>query len=396
MVGSGVGLEPLPQGVGVGERLLRFRNATFLNHSSRNVAFLTGIAPFRPMNSNARGASPGMALRTRALSEAARTAFPIGVATARQLVALGLSERTVYNRCLPGGPWRRLLPGVIGLFPGTPTPDQHVLAALLLCGPEAMITGLEACRRHGIRRGPVGHGGHGDQPAEIHVLVPATRQVRSVGYVHVERTYRVPSALVRGGIPLAPVPRACIDAARRLARPAEVTELLADAVQNGLCTVAALVQELGDTTRRGTAVPRGVLLDVAEGVRSAAERQAKAVWQRAGLPEAWWNVAVHDEDGRFLGVADCWVDDVAMVWETESSEWHMSPADHDATVERAAAFTAAGAVYTATEPKELRTDPQGVAAVLRATYERARTRPRPGLTAIPRSSGMPHPRSCGT
>jgi hypothetical protein len=331
-----------------------------------------------------------MALRTRALSEQARAAFPHGVASVRQLVAVGFTERTVYKRCLPGGPWRRLLPGVIGLFTGTPTPGQYVLAALLLCGPESMITGLEACRRHGLRRGPVRAGRNGNGPIEIHVLVPASRQVRSVGYLHVERTRRLPRAVVRGGIPLAPVARACIDAARRLDEPGEVTELLAEAVQQGHCTVGALVHELEDTTTRGTAVPRGVLGDVAAGIRSAAERQAKALWRRTGLPPASWNVAVHDEAGVFLGVADCWVDDVAMVWETESTEWHLSPADHDATVERAAAFTAAGAVYTATKPRKLRTDPNGVAATLRATYERARARPRPGLKAAPRGSGKPH------
>jgi hypothetical protein len=344
-----------------------------------------------PRPRRARESSPGMAPpRTRARSEAARSAFPLGVATARQLVGIGFNERTVYKRCLPGGPWSRLLPGIIGLFTGTPTPEQSVVAALLLCGPDALVTGLEACRRHDIRRGPVRAAESNGSPAEVHVLVPATRQVRSVGYVHVERTHRLPSAIVRGGIPLAPVPRACIDAARRLNRPGDVTELLADAVQRGLCTIAALSNEIEDTTRRGTAIPRSVLRDVAEGVRSAAERQAKDLWRRSGLPEARWNVPVHDEAGRFLGIADCWVDDVAMVWETESSEWHLSPADHDATVERAAAFTAAGAVYTATKPKKLRTDPRGVTAILRATYERACARPRPGLTAGSPGSGKPH------
>jgi hypothetical protein len=358
---------------------LQDRKATFLNRDSS----FSPIAPVAPWN------IPGMASRTRTLSATARAAFPLGVATAQQLVALGLSERTVYKRCLPGGPWRRLLPGVIALFTGTPTPDQYVLAALLLCGPDALVTGLEACRRHGIRRGPVRNSDHGPRPAEIHVLVPITRQVRSVGYVHVERTKRSPPAIIRGGVPLAPVPRSCIDAARRLTEPGDVTELLSDAVQRGLCTIAALAHELGDTTRRGTAVPRGVLLDVAEGVRSAAEREAKLLWRRSGLPEAGWNIAVHDEVGRFLGIADCWVDDVAMVWEIESSEWHLSPADHDATVERAAAFAAAGAVYLATKPKKLRTDPQWVTGLLRSCYERARARPRPGLTAGPPRSGKP-------
>jgi hypothetical protein len=328
--------------------------------------------------------------RTRARSETARSAFPLGVATARQLVGIGFNERTVYKRCLPGGPWRRLLPGIIGLFAGAPTPEQYVLAALLLCGPDAIVSGLEACRRHDIRRGPVRATENNGSPREVHVLIPTTRQVRSVGYVHVERTNRLPAPIIRGGIPLAPVARACIDAARRLSRPGDVTELLSDAVQRGLCTIGTLAEEIEDTTRRGTAIPRGVLQDVAEGVRSAAERQAKSLWQRARLPEARWNVPVYDEAGRLLGIADCWVDDVAMVWETESTEWHLSPADHDATVERAAAFTAAGAVYTATKPRKLRTDPQGVIAILRATYERARARPRPGLTAGPPGTGKPH------
>jgi hypothetical protein len=328
--------------------------------------------------------------RTRARSEAVRSAFPLGVATARQLVGIGFNERTVYKRCLPGGPWRRLLPGIIGLFTGAPTTEQCVLAALLLGGPDALVTGLEGCRRHGIRRGPLRAAENNGSPPEVHVLIPATRQVRSVGYVHVERTHRLPLPIVRGGVPLAPVPRACIDAARRLSRPGDVTELLSDAVQRGLCTIGALAEEIEDTTRRGTAIPRSVLQDVAEGVRSAAERRAKALWRRSRLPEARWNVPVHDEAGRFLGIADCWVDDVAMVWETESTEWHLSPAHHDATVERAAAFTAAGAIYTATKPRKLRTDPQGVIATLRATYERARARPRPGLTAGPRGSGKPH------
>jgi hypothetical protein len=167
------------------------------------------------------------------------------------------------------------------------------------------------------------------------------------------------------------------DGARRLSRPGDVTELLSDAVQRGLCMIGALGEEIEDSTRRGTAIPRSVLRDVAEGVRSAGERQAKALWRRARLPEARWNVPVYDEAGRLLGIADCWVDDVAVVWETESTEWHLSPADHDATVERAAAFTAAGAVCTATKPKKLRTDPQGVVAVLRATHERARARVSP-------------------
>jgi hypothetical protein len=309
-------------------------------------------------------------------------AFPHGVATAKQLVALGIPERTVYQRCLDGGPWQRILPGVVLLFTGHPTHDQLVKAALLLCGPDAVVTGLEACRRHGLRRGPLRRPPDDDIPPEVHVLVPAQRQVRSVGYLHVERTLRLPPAVLRRGVPLAPVARACTDSARRLTSAADITELLSDPVQRGLCTVAALSRELDTGSRRGTAVPRAVLADLAEGVRSAAERTAKRLWAGTGLPEPWWNAHVHDAKGRLLGIVDCWIDEVAMVWEIESSEWHLSPADHDRTVERAARLVAAGAVYTASKPKRVLQDRAGVAATLRNTYAHAARRPRPPLYAV--------------
>jgi hypothetical protein len=287
-------------------------------------------------------------------------------------------ERTAYERCLEGGPWQRVLPGIVLLFTGRPTVDQLVHAALLLGGSDAVVTGLEACRRHGLRRGPVRRT-DAVRP-EIHLLVPSGRQVRSVEFVHVERTRRLPTAVVREGVPLAPLVRACTDAARRIRSTADVTELLADPVQRGLCTVPALWIELASGTRRGTAVPRAVLGDLADGVRSAAERAAKQLWASTGLPKPLWNAEVHDASG-LLGIADCWLDEVAMAWEIESSEWHLSPERHDYTVRRAARFTAAGALYVASKPKMVLDDRAEVVATLLAVYEQARNRPRPALTA---------------
>src|SRR5690349_24878546 len=82
---------------------------------------------------------------------------------------------------------------------GRPTVDQLVHAALLLTGPEAMVTGIEACRRHGLRRGPLRRAEEAGGRPEVHVLVPRSRQVRSVEHVHVERTERLPDPIVRGG-----------------------------------------------------------------------------------------------------------------------------------------------------------------------------------------------------
>jgi hypothetical protein len=322
------------------------------------------------------------ALRRRSLR--LQVEFPTGVASVRSVAAaLGISERTVYRRCLDGGPWRRILPGVVLLFTGRPTTDQLVHAALILCGPRAVVTGVEACRRHGLRRGPLRRDESDDRYPEIHVLVPDDRQVRSVEFVHVERTARLPAPVRRNGVPLAPLVRACTDAARRIRSPAAVTELLSEPVQRRLCTVTALSTELSCGSRRGTAVPRAVLADVAVGVRSAAERAAKQLWSRTGLPEPWWNAEVCDGNGRSLGIGDCWLDEVAMLWEIESNEWHLDPAAHEYTVRRAARFTAAGAVYIASKPRMVLYDQAEVVATLRAAYGHACARPRPPLRATP-------------
>lgn len=357
-----------------------FRKATLPPSPGMKVAFLNRGWP------NARGRRGlwvSIWAMTRAVlrSSELRRAFPQQVATVRQLMAFGLSERTVYKRCLDGGPWQRILPGVVLLFTGRPTREQQVHAGLLLGGPEAIVTGLEACRRHGLRRGPVRPATDRDGFAEVHVLVPDGRQVRSVGYLHVARTNRLPGGVVRDGVPLAPVARACTDAVRRLQSRAEITELLSDAVQRGLCSISTVAEEIALGSRRGTADPLKVLADLRVGVRSAAEQTARDLWRGTGLPEPWWNATVRDADGRFLGIADCWVDEVAMVWEIESSEWHLSPADHDRTVRRAAGFTAAGAVYLASKPRMLTSDRAGVTALLRASYGHARARPRPPLRA---------------
>jgi hypothetical protein len=322
-----------------------------------------------------------------------RAAFPEGVATAKQLVAAGVPVRTVYHRCLEGGPWQSPLPGVVFLFTGRPDRRQSVLAAVLLGGPDAVVTGVEACRRHGIRRGPAGRPGERDALEQVHLLVPERRQVRSVGYVHVERTARLPAPVLRDRVPLAPATRAATDAARRLRTAGEIAELLSDAVQRKLCTPASLGHELDAGSRRGTALPRRVLREVADGVRSAAELAAKKLWPATGLPEPMWNVEVRTEHGTFLGIADCWLDDVAMVWEIESTEWHLSPEDHDRTIERSGRFVAAGAVYTASKPKKITNDRAAVIRMLRATYAQAAARPRPKLRAALPSDVAAKPRS---
>jgi hypothetical protein len=259
---------------------------------------------------------------------------------------------------------------------GHPTTGQLVGAALLHGGPATVLTGLEACRRHGVRRGP---------PAEppLHVLVPHDRQVRSAAQIQVERTRRMPSSVLRRGVPLAPLPRAMIDAARRLRSANDIAELLADPVQRGLCTVAHLAVELSECGRRGSATPRRVLAAVSAGIRSAAELEARKLSRRTGLPDPWRNVEIRG-GGRRLGVADAWFDEVALAWEINSFAWHLDPADYAREQERTARFVAAGVPVLPTRPHRLRTDAKEVIRELCAAYAHAKGRPRPDVQVIRR------------
>ena len=297
------------------------------------------------------------------------------VIRARELVQAGVSESTVYARCRAGGPWQLLLPATVLLSNGQPTPEQLVVAGLLYAGSDAVVTGLEAARRHGIRRGP-------EPDGRLHLLVPHDRRPANARYVIVERTHRMPPSILRSGVPLAPVPRAVVDGARRLKSARETTELLADAVQRGLCTVGQLCSEVEAAQRRGTAIPRAVLHDVSLGIRSVAERDAKALWRRSGLPEPWWNAAVYTESGQLLGIADAWWDDVAVAWEINSVAWHLGPEDYAREQARTALFAAAGVPILPTLPRRLVRDAAAVLQELRGIYRHAAGRPRPPVRAV--------------
>jgi hypothetical protein len=297
------------------------------------------------------------------------------VIRAGTLVGAGVPESTVYARCRAGGPWQLLLPATVLLSNGQPSPDQLVVGGLLYAGRDAVVTGLVAARRHGIRRGP-------EPDGRLHLLVPHHHRRASAGYVVVERTHRMPAAVLRREIPLAPAPRAVVDGARRLASPRVATELLADAVQRGLCTVGELSSEVEAAQRRGTAIVRAVLRDVSGGVRSVAERDAKTVWRRSGLPEPWWNAAVYAQDGTFLGIADAWWNDVALAWEINSIAWHLQPQDYAREQSRTALFTAAGVPVLPTLAKRLTHDAVAVLRELQQAYRHAASRQRPPVRAV--------------
>jgi hypothetical protein len=292
-----------------------------------------------------------------------------------RLERLGLDRTTIAKHCRPGGPWRRLLPGVVKLNNGPPTRDDRRRAALIYCGRRTVLTGADALALYGMERMPSPSG-------PVHVLIDEDCRRSGSGRVLAERTIRLPVARP-GRWPLAPITRAALDLCRRLTDRNEVRATLAEVVQRGRCSPIELSAELEAGSGRGSALPRAVLREIGVGVRSVAEAQARELVLQSGLPLPLWNPTLFDRSGRFVAMPDVWFDDVALAWEIDSRQWHLGPADHERTLDQHSRLTAAGATVLRSSPTTLALDRERVLEELGASYARAASRPRPNLIAVP-------------
>jgi hypothetical protein len=298
--------------------------------------------------------------------------------TLAQLAAAGMSEGSIAHRTRPEhGSWTRLLPGVVLLHRGTPTADERAMSALLYAGDGAILTGVEALRRQGLRRLP-------DDP-DVHVLVPHGRRRTSHGLAVIERTRRLPEPLLVNGLTCSPVPRALVDACRRIPRLDQVRALAAEAVQRRLCGEDAILVELRSAQRRRTASLRVVASEITGGIRSAAEADFRAFLASSGFPAPLWNHDLVARDGTFIGCPDAWFDEHGVAAEVDSREWHMDPAGWERTQRRRARFARFGIPTVPVTPRRLYRDRDELARDLWGALDGSRGRPRPDVRAVMRS-----------
>ena len=296
-----------------------------------------------------------------------------------QALAAGLSDNALRNRLRPGGPWRKLLPGVYMGTTGTPTTLQQEMAALLYAGSGSMVTGLAALRCHHIGK---------MIPDLIDVLVPATRQRHDAGFVRLHRTTRMPGRIWQAGpIRYVPPPRAVADAVRGMDSLRDVRAIVADAVQRGRCQVGDLAAELTGGPKTGSALFRVALADVTDGIRSTAEADLKDLLVKARLPMPLFNASLYAADGTFIARPDGWWPELGIVIEVDSQEWHLSPQDHVDTLARGRRMARYQIVVLRFTPKQLRSEPAAVIAEIRRTLEGARGRAPLDLRTVPAEAG---------
>lgn len=277
--------------------------------------------------------------------------FQRDVLSRRQALHCGLTDEQIEYRIRPGGPWRRLLPGVYLTTTGTATREQLLTAAVIYAGWQSVVTGLAALPVYGIKAAA---------PKRVDVLVPYSRKRMSRTFVAIHRTGRLPAPGARDlAIAFAPAARAVVDAARGLQRRSDVRAVVAGAVQRGRCGIADLAAELAAGPVRGSALTRVVLGEVADGIRSPAEGDFRVLVLRSGLPVPLFNSALY-LNGGFLAVVDAWWPEVGVAAEVDSREWHLSPESWEATMDRHRRLAAAGIRTLHVSPREVRESPEKI------------------------------------
>ncbi|WP_125727452.1 hypothetical protein [Kibdelosporangium aridum] len=267
------------------------------------------------------------------------------------------------RRCSPGGPWQRLLPGILLLDSTAPTRGQLVQAALRYVGRDAVVTGDDALALHGVRTA---------LPRErVHLLVPSKLFVRSSANVLVERTPTPPRPVLRDGLLTAPLARAAVDAARRISSRALVTALFAEVVFHKGVRLDELNTELVMGKRRGTTQCQEVLHDIGARIRSGVASLARDLVLRAGLPPPRWNVPVDDAQGNPLGTVTGTWDDAKLAWDVHAFDFDPAPASYPTALKRGSRLAATGLLVLHTPATQLRSDPEGVIAELTAAFARS-------------------------
>jgi hypothetical protein len=295
-----------------------------------------------------------------------------GVVSPEQTAACGLPSHLVRYRVRADGPWQVLVPGVYLTHTGAATADQRDMAALLYAGPRSIITASAALRRFGLVA---------SSSEVVEVLVPEATRRRTVGFACLWRTTRLPELFcVADEIRYALPPRAVADAVRHLGLIRDVRAVVAEAVQQGKCSLDRLAEEVRDGPMKGSGLLRQALAEVSEGIRSTAEGDLRDLIVRARLPMPIFNPRLFA--GRaFLGVPDCWWPESGMAAEVDSRAWHLSPRDWEQTLARHARMSAHGIIVLHFTPGQIRSARHEVTTAIRNAL--AAGRALPAIRALP-------------
>jgi predicted transcriptional regulator of viral defense system len=237
-----------------------------------------------------------------------------GVVALGQLNELGLTERTAQDR-VDAGRFRRVHGGVYAVGHAPLTKQARYMAAVLACGPDAVLSHRSAVDLYELRE---------DRRARIDVTAPNRRGRAPAGIdAHRDRSLVSADRMIVDGIPCTSVARTLLDYAgvapiwglRKAIGEAEVLRIL------NVGAVRDLLRR--SKGRRGVARLRMVLDEIhpqTRRTRSEMERMFLRVCSRAALPEPEVNVRLRIGNSVFM--PDFLWRDAGLILETDSRQFH--------------------------------------------------------------------------
>ena len=274
-----------------------------------------------------------------------------GVVSRAQLLAFGLSPKAIKHR-ITIGRLHVTYPGVYAVGRRELTREGRWMAAVLACGPGALLSHGSAAALWGIGR---------ERNGEIEVSVEVPRAPRVSGIrVHRRQAFRPSDRAVKDRIPLTCPTRTVIDLALRLSTPA-LERTVNEADKLDLTDPERLRAELDTRAGQPGVRPLRNLLDGATFTLtdSELERRFIPLALAAGLPRPLTQQHVNGYR------VDFYFPDVGLIVETDGLRYHRTPTQQVHDRRRDQAHIAAGLTCVRFTHAQIRYEPGYVQGILR-------------------------------
>jgi very-short-patch-repair endonuclease/predicted transcriptional regulator of viral defense system len=249
----------------------------------------------------------GVDRRIRALAERQH-----GVVARWHLLALRLSPWAIRS-LVDRGLLIPLYAGVYAVGHRVLTPRGHLLAAVLACGPAAVLSHKSAGSLWGLLN-------TGQTRVDVTVATTSRRPRKGIR-VHRTRQLHPEDVAIHDRIPVTSVARTVVDLAGVL-RPQQELEVIEQADRAGILDWAGLQRTLERRpSQKGTRYLRRVVADYAgaPATRSHLERRFLTLIRKAGLPEPLLNAQI----GEYT--VDVYWPQWRLVVELDSRDYHLGP-----------------------------------------------------------------------
>jgi hypothetical protein len=254
-----------------------------------------------------------------------------GVVSVAQLRALGVG-RSAITRRVRAGQLHRLYPAVYSVGHAALRPEGHRLAAVLACGPGAVLSHRSAAAHWGLLR---------TDQTRIDVTAPRGRHGAPGIRLHRSRSLDARDTTHHQGIPITTVHRTLLDLAAT-ARPSELERALAQSERLRLYDHRATTDVIArNNGHKGTQVLAQATSRKPKWTRNEWEAEFLGLIRQAGLPEPETNDAFHVPDHGRCEPDFHWPEQRVIV-ETDGFETHGTRAAFHADRAKDAALTAAG------------------------------------------------------